>query len=171
MTETSGLIGLFRPLRVEVESRGRLTEAGLLPERFVTRHPGRGGGEQADFDWPQMQLHMADQPVQVLSPGAQDLLSLYYQVGLIADLKSGQELSVVTGRKYVHFRLEVVGEEEVDTPAGSFRCLHLRVPGVASTELWLAHERAMLPVKLKYLDRKGGLYIQLATAIELSQEP
>jgi hypothetical protein len=42
---------------------------------------------------------------------------------------------------------------------------------VATTEIWLAYDRALLPVKIQHVDRKGNLYVQVATAIELSQEP
>lgn len=171
VTETSGLIGFFRPLRVEAESVGRVTAAGLQPERFVTRQPGRERNEQADFDWQQRQVRFADRPAQALSPGAQDLLSLNYQLGLLGGLATGQELAVVTGRKHARHRLEVLPDEEVETPAGRFNAMHLRVPGVASTEVWLARERGLLPVKIRYVDRRGNLYVQVAIAIEVGEEP
>ncbi len=171
VTETSGLIGLLRPLRFEVDSRGQLTAAGLVPEHVATRQKGRDSDETAELDWEKMELRVGNRPVQTLRPGTQDLLSFPYQLGLLSDLRSGSSLPIVTGKKYADHRLEVVGDEQIDVPAGSFRCLHLRVPGVATTELWLAYERALLPVKIQHLDRKGDLYVQVATAIEISQEP
>ena len=171
VSETTGLVAFFKPLRIEVESRGRLTAAGLVPEHFMTRREGRATGESAEFDWDSMQLRMGNRPVQVLSLGSQDLLSYPYQLGLIADLASGGSLPIATGKKYANFRLEVVGDEDIEIPAGTFRSLHLRVPGVATTEIWLAYDRALLPVKIQHVDRKGNLYVQVATAIELSQEP
>ncbi|MCM8614151.1 DUF3108 domain-containing protein [Accumulibacter sp.] len=171
VTETSGLIGFFRPLRVEAESVGRVTAGGLQPERFVTRQSGRERNEQADFDWQQLQVRFADRQAQTLSPGAQDLLSLNYQLGLLGGLATGQELAVVTGRKHARHRLEVLPDEEVETPAGRFNGLHLRVSGVASTEVWLARERGLLPVKIRYVDRRGNLYVQVAIAIEVGEEP
>jgi len=92
-------------------------------------------------------------------------------LGLIADLASGGSLPIATGKKYANFQLEVVGDEDIEIPAGTFRSVHLRVPGVATTEIWLARDRALLPVKIQHVDRKGNLYVQVATAIELSQEP
>jgi hypothetical protein len=41
------------------------------------------------------------------------------------------------------------------------------VPGVATTELWLAYDRAMLPIKVQHVDRKGNILVQVATAIDL----
>jgi hypothetical protein len=171
VTETTGLVAFFKPLRIEVESRGRLTAAGLVPEHFVTRREGRATGESAEFDWDSMQLRMGNRPVQALSLGAQDLLSYAYQLGLVGDLASVGSMPIATGKKYANFQLEVVGDEDIEIPAGTFRSVHLRVPGVATTELWLARDRALLPVKIQHVDRKGNLYVQVATAIEFSQEP
>lgn len=171
VTETSGLVGFFRPLRFEIESRGRWTPAGLLPERVVTHQRGRATGQQAEFDWEALQLRIDGRPAQALRPGTQDLLSFPYQLGLLPDLGTGRSLPIVTGKKYADFRVEVVGDENLEIPAGTFHCLHLRVPGVATTELWLAYQHAMLPVKIQHLDRKGDLYVQVATIIEISQEP
>jgi len=170
-TETSGLVGLFRPLRIELESSGRMTAAGLRPERFTVRQKGRENEEQTDFDWEEMLLRMRNRPPQTLAPGAQDLLSFNYQLGLMGKLTTGSSLPIATGKKLATYYLEVVGDEEIETPAGTFRCLHLRVPGVATTELWLAYDRFLLPVRVQHIDRRGDLYVQLATAIALAEEP
>ncbi|WP_300320057.1 DUF3108 domain-containing protein [Accumulibacter sp.] len=171
VTETSGLVALFKPLRIELESRGQLTPEGLLPERFVTRRKGVETSERADFDWPQRQVRVGNKPPQALRRGAQDLLSFHYQLGLLPEVISGSMLSIATGKKYEQYRIEVLGDEDVETPAGSFRCLHLRVPGVSTTELWLAYDHRRLPVKIQHTDRDGAIYVQTATAIEMSQEP
>lgn len=171
VTETSGLVALFKPLRIELESRGRVTPAGLVPERFVTRRKGVETGEHADFDWQQMLLRVGNRPAQPLLPGTQDLLSFHYQLALRPDLVSGSVLPVATGKKYGQYRIEVVGDEDLETPAGNFRALHLRAPGVSTTELWLAYDRSLLPVKIQYVDRDGAVYVQTATAIELHQNP
>jgi len=171
VTETKGLVALFKPLRIELESRGKLTAAGLVPERFSTRREGRATGEQAEFDWLQMQVRVGQRPLQALDAGAQDLLSLHYQLGLLPDLASGTVMPVATGKKYEQYRFEVLGDEDVETPAGNFRSLHLRVAGVSSTEVWLAYDRSLLPVKILHTDHKGAVFVETATAIELSEEP
>jgi hypothetical protein len=171
VTETNGLVALFKPFRIELESRGTLTAAGLVPERFSSRRKGRATGEQAEFDWLQMQVRVGQRPPQALSTGAQDLLSFHYQLGLLPDLASGTLMPVATGKKYEQYRFEVVGDEDVETPAGSFRSLHLRVGGVSPTELWLAYDRSLLPVKILHTDHKGAVFVEIATAIELSEEP
>jgi hypothetical protein len=171
VTETNGLVALFKPLRIELESRGMLTAAGLVPERFSNRRKGRATGEQAEFDWLQMQVRVGQRPPQALSAGAQDLLSFHYQLGLLPDLASGTTLSVATGKKYEQYHFEVVGDEDIETPAGTFRSLHLRVAGPSPTELWLAYDRSLLPVKILHTDHKGAVFVEIATAIELGEEP
>lgn len=171
VTETKGLVALFKPLRIELESRGTLTAAGLVPERFSSRSKGRATGEQAEFDWPQMQVRVGQRPPQALSVGAQDLLSFHYQLGLLPDLANGTTLSVATGKKYEPYHFEVVGDEDLETPAGTFRSLHLRVAGPSPTELWLAYDRSLLPVKVLHTDHKGAVFVEIATAIELGEEP
>ena len=62
------------------------------------------------------------------------------------------------------------GDEEIVVPAGTLRTLHLRAPGVNTTELWLAYDYLLLPVKIRHVDNKGNSLVQVATEIQLSQE-
>ena len=49
------------------------------------------------------------------------------------------------------------------------RTLHLRAPGVNTTELWLAYDYLLLPVKIRHVDNKGGILVQVATEINFGQ--
>ena len=64
----------------------------------------------------------------------------------------------------------MLGDEEIEVPAGVLRTLHLRAPGVNTTELWLAYDYLMLPVKIRHVDRKGDSLVQVAIKIEVSPE-
>lgn len=171
VTETTGLIGALRPLRIEHESLGHTSPAGLVPDRFIVRQDGRETGNGADFDWSEKQLKMGNRPVETLLSGTQDVLSLPYHLGMLADPAAVGNIAITTGKKYGQFRLEVVGEEEVNVPAGTFRTLHLRVPGVAQTEVWLARDGAQMPVKVQHVDSKGNILLLLATTIESRSAP
>jgi len=164
MTETSGLAALFKPVRLELESRGKLTAQGLQPEHFVTRRNGKDTDENADFDWAagQVKLQREASP-RWLEPGCQDLLSFHYQLAYLPRLAEGVAFAVTTGKKLDRYRFDALGEEVLDLPAGHFRTLHVRVQTDSSTELWLALERQMLPVKIRYTDRKGESFEQVAT--------
>ena len=167
ITETSGLAALFKPVRIEVESRGRMVAGGLQPERYRTLKNGRETTENADFSWftadgPQVAL-ARDGSVRAIAPGTQDLLSLPYQLAYLGSLPDGSSIGVVTGKKYERYALDSLGEEIIETPAGKFRTLHLRAMTDSVTEIWVALDRQRLPVKIRFTDRKGDSFEQLVT--------
>ena len=170
VTETSGLVWLFKPYRITMESRGRLTDVGLKPESFSIKRNGVEAGEKASFDWEQMLVRVGDDAPQIMIQGSQDLLSFNYQLGFMPHPEVGSTLPIATGRKYGIYRLEVLGDEDIEIPAGVLRTLHLRAPGVNTTELWLAYDYLLLPVKIRFVDNKGDSLVQVATSIQLSPE-
>ncbi|MBS1161117.1 MAG: hypothetical protein H6R15_3536 [Proteobacteria bacterium] len=166
MTETSGLVSLFKPLRVTAESRGRLVAGGLQPDRYQTWKNGQDNRDGADFDWANGQVHLArNDSRQAIQPGAQDLLSLTYQLAYLENPAAGSSISLVTARKVEPYLLEALGEEEIDIPAGHFHTLHLRARADTTTEIWIALDLHRLPVKIRYTDRKGDSFVQVATEI------
>jgi hypothetical protein len=168
VAETTGLVWLFKSVRIEMESRGRLTDSGLQPQVFSVRRNGQPGRERADFDWDAMSVRVGERDALPLDEGAQDLLSFNYQLGYLADAGAVDRLPIATGKKYEVYRLEVIGDEELELPSGAMRTVHLRAPATNSrdsTELWLAYEYLLLPVKIRYLDAQGAAYVQVATRI------
>lgn len=168
LVETTGLVWLFKAYRIEMESHGWLTSEGLRPESFAIRRNGKEAREKATFDWEKMTVRVGDHADQALDPGAQDLLSFNYQLGYLAHPEAGSSLHIATGRKYGIYWIEVLGDEEIEVPAGMMRTLHLRAPGVNTTELWLAYDYLMLPVKIRHVDKKGDSLVQVATHIQVS---
>jgi hypothetical protein len=167
MTRTSGLAALIKPLVFEAESSGRLVAGGLQPETYRTRKNGKDANENADFDWSTAEVRLSRSgTTQPVSSGAQDILSLNYQLGYLRQPEAGATVGVVTGKKYDRFALDSLGEEEIDTAAGHFRTLHLRAMGDTVTEIWIALDRHRLPVKIRYTDKKGDIFEQVATEIE-----
>ncbi len=166
ITETSGLVSLFKPVRLETESRGRLVAGGLQPDTYRSLKNGRDANENADFDWSTGEVRLArDGSVRPVAPGTQDILSLNYQLAYLGKLAEGSTLGVVTGKKYERYALDSLGEEEIETPAGRFRTLHLRAMTDNVTEIWIALDRQRLPVKIRFTDKKGDSYEQVATEI------
>lgn len=170
VVETTGLVRLFKSYRIEMESQGLMTAAGFHPETFVIRRNGKETKEKVWFDWDNMRVRVGDQAEQALDSGAQDLLSFNYQLGFLRLPETGASISIATGRKYGIYHLEVLGDEEIEVPAGVLRTLHVRAPGVNTTELWLAYDYLMLPVKIRHVDSKGDSLVQVATTIEASPE-
>ena len=166
ITETSGLVSLFKPIRLETESSGRLVAGGLQPETYRTLKNGKEAGEDADFEWSTAEVRLArDGSVQSIAKGTQDILSLNYQLAYLGGLAEGSVIGVVTGRKYERYAVDSLGEEEIETPAGRFRTLHLRAITDKTTEVWIALDRQRLPVKIRFTDKKGESFEQVATEI------
>ena len=166
ITETSGLVSLFKPIRLETESSGRLVAGGLQPETYRTLKNGKDVGENADFDWSTAEVRLArDGSVQPIARGTQDILSLNYQLAYLGGLAEGSVIGVVTGRKYERYAVDSLGEEEIETPAGRFRALHLRAMTDKTTEVWIALDRQRLPVRIRFTDKKGESFEQVATEI------
>src|SRR5574343_1540122 len=166
MTETSGLAALIKTVRFENESRGRLVAGGLQPEQYLSRKNGKDANENADFDWSATQVLLSrDGQARMIAQGTQDILSLNYHLAYVRQPEHGATVGVVTGKKYERYALDSLGEEEIDTPAGHFRTLHLRVMTDSTTEIWLALDHHRLPVKIRFTDKKGDIYEQVATEI------
>lgn len=167
VTETSGLAALIKPVRLEVESSGRLVAGGLQPDTFRSLKNGKDSNENADFDWTASEVRLSrDGSVRPIAPGSQDILSLNYQLAYLPHIADGSSLGVVTGKKYERYALDSLGEEEIETPAGRFRTLHLRAMTDNTTEIWIALDRGRLPVKIRFTDKKGESFEQVATELE-----
>ena len=166
MTETSGLAALFKSIRFENESSGRLVAGGLQPELYRTRKNGQDANENADCDWATTAVHLSrGDKTQAIIAGTQDILSLNYQLAYLGGLAEGSVIGVVTGRKYERYAVDSLGEEEIETPAGRFRTLHLRAMTDKTTEVWIALDHDGLPVKIRFTDKKGESFEQVATEI------
>ena len=168
MVQSTGIVRLFKDFRVEMESRGTITADGLRPDFFVLRRNDKPAWEKAFFDWQRMKVRVGGNPDQDLDAGAQDFLSFNYQLGFLPRSGAGTVLPIASGRKYSLYSLESLGDEEIDLPVGRLRTLHLRAPGDNTTELWLAYEYQLLPVKIRHVDSKGDSLVQVATHIQMS---
>ena len=59
VAETTGLVWLFKSVRIEMESRGLITTDGLQPQHFAVRRDGQPTREKVDFDWSAMTVSVA----------------------------------------------------------------------------------------------------------------
>jgi hypothetical protein len=169
VTETTGLAALFKPARVLQASRGEVTAEGLRPLEF--RHERVGGLDTAGFDWPRRVVAYAGREDGVAA-GAQDMLSMYYQLVLLAPKSGAVDLPIATGRKLENYRFEVLGEEALALPGGERRATHLRTRSGSDTiELWIAGDLRGLPLKIRFTDRKGEIFDQSADEIDIQEKP
>lgn len=183
LTQTTGLAAFFQPVRLTWTSTGMLDGKGLQPHEFRVEKNGVAG-DSADFDWAAKQLVLSSDTQQEvpLVSGAQDMLSVFYQLGMLLPALADQaptggtmaraELMVATGRKFERYGFDVVGEEKLSLKFGKYRTVHLRTAsGKETTEVWLAPDLHNLPVKIRITDRKGDSYDQIAESIEFEGMP
>lgn len=171
--ETTGLVWLFHSVNIEMESVGRISDRGLQPEVFGAMREGRRARERALFDWEAMKIRVGDRREHTLDPGAQDFLSFIYQLGFM-EMGAGEArtMFLATGKKYAPYRLENLGDEAIAVPLaalGVLRTRHIRSPGESTIDLWLAYDYRLLPVKIRHVDKKGGVTVLTATEIQLGQ--
>lgn len=177
ISETTGLASVFSRQRMTYESEGKLTAAGLRPERFTTERVRSGKSEKsaADFNWAAASAAIGNPARNVALPaGAQDIVSFMYQLGL-APLTPGRvDLPITNGWKLERYELEIGIEEMLDTPFGPLRAVpvkQVRRPGQETIELWLAPAYRWLPVRIRFFNREGEPSgEQLVTEIRVSED-
>jgi hypothetical protein len=157
----TGLTGLFYRGRFVQTSRGRITPHGLQPEEFWDQRGDKRSS--ARFDTANGHLTLTPSkgaPRHFAYQGeVQDVLSLFFQLALTAPPPSGRlGYTVFNGKKLRDYVYEVRGEENLETPLGMLRTLHLvRVTeGDGRFEAWLALDRHYLPVRVLKRDEDGG---------------
>jgi hypothetical protein len=174
-TRAIGLFSLFQRVPLTFTSSGRVTAAGLQPQRFEGKRgeadPRRVRGE---FDWQASRLaitHDGRTDSLDLPEGTQDRLSFLYQFMFLSPGKtSGVEFSMTNGRKLGRYRYTVRAGVEIETPIGRLTTLHLvkqHRPDESGAEIWLSPLHRYLPVRMLVLEEDGTRYDQVITGIEI----
>jgi hypothetical protein len=176
VTETTGLVALFRPVKIVQSSEGAIDAGGLVPREFRVERNGQLA-EAARLDRESMRVVLSEagqvRRETALAEGAQDLLSQFYQIGLMGR-PARVEMMIATGKNYARYVFELAGEGRQATRFGELRTLHYRTPAVAgeqATEFWLAPEHGNLPLRIRHIDRKGDIFEQTAVEIEINGIP
>ena len=152
MTQTVGLAKLFKNYQLTQTSRGKSGQQGLQPETFEEEKIN-GNDKQnikATFDWLSQKLRFSQGGETALPADAQDMLSIFYQLSQIPLNKEAIQVAVSNGKKLEKYEFGVGPEEEITTPMGKLRTLHLhklRTKGEGGFEIWLGLEYRLLPVK------------------------
>lgn len=155
-------------------SDGRVTETGLLPERYSeqTRRTST-----AQFDWSGGQVQFGSGGhAAALQPGAQDRLSISLQLGLLAAAArpawaAGHQISIQTVgvRSAEAWRWQVTGSESLAVGTQTLECLLLarqpRKENDKQIDLWLAPALQHLPARLRVAEAGGDVVDQQLRAL------
>jgi len=163
ISETTGVVDVFRSERRTYLSAGKVTRDGLRPTSFLMSRNRRGNSEvaRARFDWDSAHITWGttdEKNEAALPAGSQDFLSLMYQLSLKPPARGRIRVPITTGTKFETYELDVLPEETIDTPLGPLRALPLkqvRKPGAETIQIWLAADYRYLPVQLRFYGRDG----------------
>jgi hypothetical protein len=178
-SETTGLVGLFKPYQFAYAADGRVEQGSLRPESFtVQRGPDGKNQATARFDWSSGELtfgSIGDMRTSPLNGNSYDFLTLFYQLPRMGLAPGRLQVSITTGTKFLGAELEIGTEEILELPIGAVRTIpikQVRVPGKESIEVWLAPEERYLPVRIRFLNEKGKMTAeQVATQVETTSGP
>jgi hypothetical protein len=162
-----------------LESEGGEDDAGIAPSHASEAGAGGGAG-LTRFNREQGRIeHGALAASEPLNLGSQDRASVLMQlagIGLAEPDQVQDTLEIVVagagGARIA--RWQVVGKEELATPAGVFaavRLAQLAPAGEARVEVWLAPERSWLPVQLRVTQADGSVANQVLTQMETDAAP
>lgn len=176
-THATGVLALVQRRPARVTSSGEVNRAGLRPQTFeATRGNSDARRVRADFDWAAHTLtltHDGRTETVAVPSGAQDRLSVMYQFLFLApeqlrDLK----FAMTNGRKIDQYRYTIGPDTALDTPMGRLSVVHMvkqHAAGDTATEIWLARDHAMLPVKMRIIEDDGSRYEQVIVKLDMPQ--
>jgi len=158
--QAGGLTSLVNNEQLIQTSYGKIDAHGLQPETF-NEEKITGSGKQGleiTFDWVTQKLLFSHGGDTVLPADAQDILSFMYQLSQLSMHREIIPLPVSDGTQLEQVQIEIGSTEDIDTPMGKLRALHLRkmhAQGKRYFEIWLGLEYRLLPVKFRQIDGSG----------------
>ena len=170
----TGLFALVQREPIRYLSIGDLSKDGLRPQRFEGYQAGKLA--TADFDWVAARLtlnHDGLNHALALPPGAQDRLSIMYQLLFSVRNKAlPLDFAMTNGRKLERYRYVAQSGVTLDTPFKRLNTMHLvkqREAGDrdSETEIWLASDYGYLPVKVVIVESDGVRYEQIVTQLDI----
>jgi hypothetical protein len=175
VTQTVGLVRLFKSYELIQDSSGYYTQHGLQPDRFSEECIEKPASQSywVEFDHAAQRARFSNGGEVALQPDTQDILSILYQFPPLTDGEIAT-VSVSNGRKIEHYEFRIVADEEIDTAIGKLltvRMSKLHGPNEEGLEIWLAREYRMFPVKMRFIEKNGDITGEaVITDIRVSEE-
>ena len=179
MKVTAGVKLLVTLNVFEQTSEGQIDEDGIAPLKSTDKRMNRAM-TAVHFNRAEKRISFsASERVLDMLPGAQDLSTLPFQLAGIGRADPGQlqapiDIQVGEARDAIVFRFIPAGEEDVETPMGSFRTVRLTrppKPGSYSSriDVWLAPSLGWYPVQVRQTDSGGGTITQTLRKLSASE--
>ena len=174
-TTPVGILAIFKPEKIFINSSGLIGKQGLKPLRFDHRRERDASKDsRAEFNWDTRQLvliHHAQRSVVALPDGTQDRLSAMYQF-MFLPLQSAATLDfpMTNGSKLDNYHYALTRNQKLKTPAGEFDTLYLdnqAKAGESRTEIWLATQHHNLPCQMIITDASGDQLTQVLSKLDI----
>lgn len=167
ITAPTGIAALLVHQTITAVSTGRVAGSQLIPMRFEQRNSASADKTiTANFDWAHHRLamhHDGKIDTAALPAGAQDRLSLVYQLMLAPPQGRYVSVSMTTGKKLEKATFRDAGNQTVDLPGGEItarRLSRVRQPDVKGMDVWLAPGKDNLAVRIRMTDNDDGTYFE-----------
>lgn len=174
-TRAKGILALAQRRPGRLTSIGAVDHHGLRPQVFDgTRGNKDARRVHAEFNWEADTLiitHDGRTETVALPAGTQDRLSVMYQFLFLDHAAlNGLTFALTNGRKLDHYQYSIGADTAVDTPLGRLQVVHLvkrHAAGETATEIWLAREHRLMPVKMRITEDDGDRYEQIIARLEI----
>ena len=174
-TTPVGLLAMFKPEKIFINSSGLIGKRGLKPLRFThQRENDKSRDSRAEFDWDARQLtmiHHAQRLMVALPDDTQDRLSAMYQfMFLPLQHATTLDFSMTNGSKLDIYHFAISRNQTLSTPAGDLNSLYLdnqARAGESRTEIWLATQHNNLPCKMVITDANGEQLTQVLSKLNI----
>lgn len=176
LSRAVGIAAMLKPETIQGRSEGTITERGLHPLKVSQqRSKDVERNTSAVFDWQTHQLSLTDRlgtRQLALPDDTQDRFSAMYQF-MFLDLPGAGSLKfhMTNGSKLDIYDYRITPDQSVEVPFGQFKALYVATPpqpNGARTELWLAVEHNLLPVKVVVTEGDGNRYTQSLTRLTIT---
>ena len=157
--QARGLAALIVRGTGKIESRGRITAAGLKPYEFAIERGSPDRRELAYFDWDAGNVVLHDGSTAQLEPPAFDPLTILWQPYFAPPSRNDQTFSLATTRRVARYTLSLDGEETVAWPHGEVATQrwHRRSDdGRTEAWFWLAPSLHFIPIKMRITRTSRG---------------
>lgn len=175
VTQTVGLVRLFKSYELTQYSSGSYGKDGLVPEQFFEERKESSGTQRntAEFDHAAGVIRFSQGNQLSLPADTQDILSIMYQFPPLANTKIAT-VSVSNGKKVERYDFEVIPDETIATALGNLLTVRLHKmhgPNEEGLDIWLAREYRLFPVKMRFFERNGDVAGEaVITDIRVSDE-
>lgn len=177
ITGEASITILFKITALNFRSEGAIKPFGIAPVLYSEK-PWRKSATNTHFQHDkQMISFSASQAVYPYKGGEQDRASIMWQLAGIGRGDPDRYVPgttfdiMVAGARDAHiWRIEVVGQEDIETPYGKMSAWHVvRAPRPEShdqkIDIWLAPQHEWYPVKVRFTYANGDFFDMLLTAL------